>query len=408
MEGLGQALGEYRDDIDERFRSRDQKAAMILKGMDARITNAKETAVAAMRSGKSKFDGYDPAGLIKLLATACKAKIARQSVDEFLSANPDPVAGRFRTLIAEGKAMMFKAAVNPAMSSVSGWASELVGPKTVAPLASIAVSSAYGQLSARQSVLPLSFDGTNSIILPARSSGDLAGGFHGEGAPLQVRRTTLTSAPIQPFNFGSISTMTREMSRSPNFEQTLRTEIAADSTVAIDTVFLGDDAGTTIQPPGLLYGVTPITASTATSKIEAAGEDLGALASAIPNAGDLVYISTPEVRARALIYGGPGIASLSWISSPAAPADSVVALDASALAMVESGFAFDISEDAVIHEEDTSPLPISTGSSGASAVTAAPVRSLFQTAVIGIRLLALVSWRLRGSGRVAVVNGIAW
>jgi len=65
---------------------------------------------------------------------------------------------------------------------------------------------------------------------------------------------------------------------------------------------------------------------------------------------------------------------------------------------------FDISEQATVHMEDTTPLEIVSG----TPTTADPVRSFFQTATIGVRMLMDVSWKMRRSGMVQWINGTSW
>jgi hypothetical protein len=65
---------------------------------------------------------------------------------------------------------------------------------------------------------------------------------------------------------------------------------------------------------------------------------------------------------------------------------------------------FDISEQATVHMEDTTPLEIVSG----VPVTADPVRSFFQTATIGVRMLMDVSWKMRRSGMVQWINGTSY
>jgi hypothetical protein len=66
---------------------------------------------------------------------------------------------------------------------------------------------------------------------------------------------------------------------------------------------------------------------------------------------------------------------------------------------------FDISEQATVHMEDTTPLEIV---SGTGPTTADPVRSFFQTATIGVRMLMDVSWLMRRPGMVQWINGTSW
>jgi hypothetical protein len=61
------------------------------------------------------------------------------------------------------------------------------------------------------------------------------------------------------------------------------------------------------------------------------------------------------------------------------------------------------SKEAVYHEEATTPLPI-VGTAGA---IAAPVRSVFQTDAIGIRVRAHAAWAVAPGG-AQVINGINW
>jgi methylthioribose-1-phosphate isomerase len=56
--------------------------------------------------------------------------------------------------------------------------------------------------------------------------------------------------------------------------------------------------------------------------------------------------------------------------------------------------AFDVSEQATIHMEDTTPLEIV---SGTGPTTADPVRSLWQTNSMGVRMVLDVSWTMRRS-----------
>jgi len=55
--------------------------------------------------------------------------------------------------------------------------------------------------------------------------------------------------------------------------------------------------------------------------------------------------------------------------------------------------------------EDTTPLEIV---SGTGPTTADPVRSFFQTATIGVRMLMDVSWKMRRSGMVQWIDGTSY
>jgi len=66
---------------------------------------------------------------------------------------------------------------------------------------------------------------------------------------------------------------------------------------------------------------------------------------------------------------------------------------------------FDVSETAVVHMEDTTPLEVV---SGTGPTTADPVRSFWQTGTIGIRMIQDVSWKMRRSGMVQWIDGTSW
>ena len=67
---------------------------------------------------------------------------------------------------------------------------------------------------------------------------------------------------------------------------------------------------------------------------------------------------------------------------------------------------FEISDQATLHMEDTTPAHI--GTAGTPAVVAAPARSMFQTDSMALRLILPMNWTLRRAGVVAWVAGVTW
>ena len=67
---------------------------------------------------------------------------------------------------------------------------------------------------------------------------------------------------------------------------------------------------------------------------------------------------------------------------------------------------FDVSDQATLHQEDTTPLPISTV--GTPNTVAAPVRNLFQTDCLAIRMLMDINFGLRRTGVVAWTQTMTW
>jgi len=65
-----------------------------------------------------------------------------------------------------------------------------------------------------------------------------------------------------------------------------------------------------------------------------------------------------------------------------------------------------VSTTGALHMEDTNPLPLA--SVGTPNTVAAPMRSLFQTATIAMRLIANLTWAMRAPGGVAWVQNVTW
>ena len=74
------------------------------------------------------------------------------------------------------------------------------------------------------------------------------------------------------------------------------------------------------------------------------------------------------------------------IAASTVPATQLILLDGAHFASGECDApSIDASKEVTLHEEDTVPLPLASGVTGA-AVVAAPERSMFQTACIALRL----------------------
>jgi hypothetical protein len=67
---------------------------------------------------------------------------------------------------------------------------------------------------------------------------------------------------------------------------------------------------------------------------------------------------------------------------------------------------FDVSDQATLHMEDTSPAQI--GTTGTPNVVAAPVRSMWQTDSIALRMVMDLNWSMRRAGVVAYTTGVTW
>jgi hypothetical protein len=94
------------------------------------------------------------------------------------------------------------------------------------------------------------------------------------------------------------------------------------------------------------------------------------------------------------------------IDSGTVPMGTVIAMDAADFVSAGESPQFSVSDQATVHEEDTAPLPIVSGA--APGTPANPVRSLWQTDSLGLRLILNMNWALRRTGMVAAIVGVTW
>jgi hypothetical protein len=178
-----------------------------------------------------------------------------------------------------------------------------------------------------------------------------------------------------------------------------------DTSQLLDTKLLDNVAGSTIRPPGLLFGISPITATTG-GGIAALVGDLSNLIAAIPAAIDPVLIIGPSDAIRALTLA-PGLITVPIITAPGLTAKTVICLDGADFVSAEGDSPrFDMSDGGTLHEEDVTPLALSA--TGSPNVVAAPMRSLFQTDAVAIRMIQFCGWAMRRAGRVSTTSSITW
>jgi hypothetical protein len=300
-----------------------------------------------------------------------------------------------------------KAAVSGATTTDPTWAGPAAASGVSDYIASLAPISAAARLM--NAGLRLSLDGQTSLLIPQRTglpASDVA--WVAEGQPAPVRRTTLSTTELgPPRKLMCEVVLTRELARHSQAEAVFTQLLKEDCALSLDAALFSAAAATTARPAGLLAGVTPIAAASGggTSAMES---DLGALAGAVAasgGSGEVIFVASPRQFAAVRIRA-PQM-PFEIVPSLALAAGTVVAIDAGAFV---SGVGPDpeitASLSAVLHMEDASPLQLSTA--GSPNVVAAPAQSMFQTASIALRLILDVSFQMRGSGLVQVVNSATW
>jgi HK97 family phage prohead protease len=320
--------------------------------------------------------------------------------------------------------IVLRAASYPALTSVTGWATELVQTNWVAMMPVLYPQAIFTRLAAKG--LSLSFGRAGRIQIPTRSrTATIAGSFVLEGGAIPVRQGLFQTQSLTPKKMAVITTWTKEMDDHsiPAIEGLLREAIQVDTAVAIDSVLIDANPATAIRPAGLLNGVS-VTTATAGGGIAALVGDIGALIGAITantfgNVRSLVWLANPVdmLKASLLTATNTGIFpfydqiqagnlnGIPLIQSSTVPLKTLILVDAADFVVVGGDAPrIDISDQATLHMEDTNPLELVASPS----TVAAPQRSLFQTDSLALRMILPLNWVQRRTGTVAWTQTVTW
>jgi HK97 family phage major capsid protein len=280
----------------------------------------------------------------------------------------------------------------------------------------------------------VNFDSTNSIKIPKMTTGTPGGWVSEEGA-IPVKEGAFTSITLTPSKLGVITVATREvLARStPALETILRDSMLRDTAITLDRKFLSNVAAGSGAPSGLFHtdnAPAAITASNTSNAADDAIADLTAMQTAMFTANvpmnNLVWLmhSSKKLALMALraatgtfyfrdelingqLFGAPVLDSAVFdfgVNNGGATNIKTVALVDASLLVKGEGLAPTIrmSEEATLHME-TAP---SADLGGAGDPT--PVRSLFQTDCVALRLLWETTWRMRHTVGVQYVSDVNW
>jgi hypothetical protein len=116
--------------------------------------------------------------------------------------------------------------------------------------------------------------------------------------------------------------------------------------------------------------------------------------------GDFLFGSPAEAA------GKFGVSRI--VASTTIAAGRVIAVDADWFATATGDQPrFNISDQATLHMEDTTPLQLGTGTQGAG-VLAVPMQNMFQTDSIAIRLSLYVTWVMTRASMVTTIASVGW
>jgi HK97 family phage major capsid protein/HK97 family phage prohead protease len=318
-----------------------------------------------------------------------------------------------------------RAASAPATTTTSGWASQLVETSVQGFTELLMPASVLPGLAARG--LRMNFGRAGVLSIPTRTATPtIAGSFVAEGAPIPVRQGAFSSQTFTPKKLAVISTFTREIAEhsTPAIEGLIRDAMQEDTSVAVDTVLLDATAASTTRPAGLRNGVSTLTATSGGGFAALVG-DLKQFVAALITASngnlrqpvwimnDIQALSIATTQNAggdfpfAMEINNQRFQGYPVILSSTVTAGMVLLVDAADFIIIEGGAPrFDVSDQATLHLEDTTPLAI--GTAGAPATVAAPVRSLFQTDSMALRMIMDLNWGLRRAGVVAWTTAVTW
>jgi hypothetical protein len=303
--------------------------------------------------------------------------------------------------------LLTRGATSPA-SRTGGWASA-VAPNLVSDfVASLSPISAAARLMGAGMSIDLS--GMNSINVPRRQNGAKPATsvpWIAEGAPIPVKQYTLNAATLGPaYKLASISALTREAVVHSSGQQTISTLLREDVSASLDAWVFSTQAGTVgTSPPGLLAGLSPLTATTGGGD-DAMLTDLERLAGVIADSGgsNVVFIAASRQAFAARLR----LLSDQFVIWPSAflASGTVIAVEPSAfVSYVSPEPDIDVAIDAALTFEDTSPQPIAQGT---GPTVATPVYSIYQQDLVAIRVLLEVSYTMRANGMVSYLTGATW
>ena len=292
--------------------------------------------------------------------------------------------------------LVTRAASNPAMTSVAGWAAELAAKKVADVVSTLGTAAAAVRIMGDG--LLLDWDRYGTLYVPAFVATATSASFVQESNPIPVRQFTETASALLPYIVAGISALTREMMESSNAEALISDVLSRSSALAIDGAFFDSNPANQTRPAGIRSGIAALTASSSTDPFGAVFEDVSALLNsvgAVGGSGPFYLVGSAGKMASMkgrFDFEGTGDTRMVPVVSSAVGNDL--------LAIAPTAIAAAVSADPEIEVVDAGVLVMDTAPGAAG--TMGPERSLFQTDTLAIKCRWPVSWILRDP------RGVAW
>jgi HK97 family phage major capsid protein len=409
----------------------------------AATTEVNAPAVISARQKSADEDGIIwKMGAINLIAYAQKKTVEQVLAERYKGNNA----------LAAAIDYVQKTAVAPAMTTVAGWAQELVQNDVRGFLDTLKTTSVAAALASRS--LRLNFDGYNSITVPRRNP-RAANARHepawvGEAGAIPLTQFSFGSAVLSRYKLAAITTFSKEIAErsTPQIESLLRAALSEAYAEVLDDALLSASAAVAnVRPAGLLAGLTVGTGD-ATGGEDSVRADIktmiGALMATRAGVRPVLMINDMDRLTLGMMttalseplfpeLSNGRLLSLEVVSSANVPQGTAVAVDAAAFASAFDAPMFDVSDVATVVEanaDGTAPtmagvagshpgaigtigqVPldggIPVGGAAGAAQAGYTARSLWQTYSLGIRMVAPTSWALLRPGSVSALNTLKW
>jgi HK97 family phage major capsid protein len=275
-------------------------------------------------------------------------------------------------------------------------------------------ASVFARVPARR----MNFDRNSAISIPRQTAG-ASGAWVGEGAAIPVKKLAFDAITLSPRKLAVIVGVTNELlsHSSPAVDAIIRDDMIRSTASYLDTCFTDAVAGSASRPAGLqTYATAPIVSSGSTLAditADIAAATGAMMAANVPMARPVWIMNPANMNALQFVRDGLGtyafrseviggtLNGYPIISSTAVPADVVMLVDADCVVIADDlAPTIDLSEEAVLHVEDTTPAEDMAGAS--------PVRSLWQTDSVAMRLRYRLDWGVRQAAGVQSITGVAW
>jgi hypothetical protein len=300
---------------------------------------------------------------------------------------------------------LLRSTSTPANTTTSGAAAELAATAMPDLLSTLGPLSAGAALLARGMQLVLG--NAANINVPAMTAAATGAAFLEQGRPIGIYQYDASGGLLlAPRKLAAAAVFTRELlsHSTPSVEELVRDIITRSIALALDKQIFGNSAGTVSTPPGLLNGVSALSA-TAGGTADALRIDIGNLANAVAAVGGLniVFVADPKSAMKLYLARSPSFQFDILVTGAfSTPTVACFAVDAIA-SVTTGGVRIESTNDAAIQFDDA------PGQNIVDSGVTGTVRSLWQADMVATRIVFDTGWGLRvPTGAVAYVQSPSW